>query len=209
MKVTLTGIGKKFNNDWIFREITWQFTPNLPTAIIGKNGSGKSTLLQLIAGNISPSRGIVEYTYQGKPISDADIFRYLALASPYQELIEEFTLRDMLEFHFSFKRLIDGFTLSRIIDLLAFPRSTRKQIRQFSSGMKQRVKLACAILSDTPLLLLDEPAINLDKPGLDLYEDLIRNYTGNRTVIVCSNAGRPDVPFSVKTLMIEDYQGRR
>lgn len=65
--------------------------------------------------------------------------------------------------------------------------AAHKQIRYFSSGMKQRVKLAQAIFSDTPLLLLDEPCTNLDTDGIQLYLGLIKSHAVGKLVIVSSN----------------------
>ena len=206
MTITLNGIGKKFNTEWIFRNLNASFEPGMGYAILGRNGSGKSTLLQVIAGNIYPTSGKINYSLNGKTIPDEQIFRHLALVAPYQELIEEFTLREMLDFHFSFKPLVDGLSVTKIVDLLAFPQSKSKQIRKFSSGMKQRVKLVCAILSDTPLLFLDEPTTNLDSTGIEWYMNLINDYGKNRTIIVCSNMQQVESGFCKESIQIEDYK---
>jgi len=152
MTITLNGIGKKFNTEWIFRNLTARFETGEGTVITGRNGSGKSTLLQVIAGNIHPTTGTIGYKLDGKKIPDTEIFRHLSLVAPYQELIEEFTLQEMLEFHFSFKPLVDGFTIPKIIDLLAFAQAKTKPILKYSSGMKQRVKLVCPSERYSPTL---------------------------------------------------------
>jgi len=206
MTITLNGIGKKFNTEWIFRNLTTRFEPGVGYAILGRNGSGKSTLLQVIAGNIHPTTGKISYFLNGNEVSDIVIFRHLSLVAPYQELIEEFTLREMLEFHFSFKPLVNGFSISKIVELLAFPLSKNKQIQKFSSGMKQRVKLVCAILSDTPLLFLDEPTTNLDSSGIEWYMNLINDNSKDRTIIVCSNMQQVESGFCKESIQIEDYK---
>ncbi|MFH1296750.1 MAG: ABC transporter ATP-binding protein [Bacteroidota bacterium] len=206
MTITLNGIGKKFNTEWIFRNLTAAFEAGERTVITGRNGSGKSTLLQVIAGNIYPTAGTIEYLQDGKRIPDTEIFRHLSLVAPYQELIEEFTLQEMLEFHFSFKPLVDGFTIPKIIDLLAFSQARTKPILKYSSGMKQRVKLVCALLSDTPLLFLDEPTTNLDKGGIDFYLQLIGNHARDRTILVCSNMQQAESGFCRREVRVEDYK---
>jgi len=206
MRIELQDVGKKFNTEWIFRKVSFIFEENTAAAILGRNGSGKSTLLQVVAGNLHPNSGQVIYTLGGKDISGDDVFRQLTMVAPYMELIEDFTLREMLEFHFSFKKLIHGFDLTGVTDLLGFTNVKHKQIRQFSSGMKQRVKLVTAILSDVPLLLLDEPTMNLDKSGIDWYLGLVNRYAGNRTVIVCSNLHQTESAFASKALQIEEYK---
>lgn len=206
MEVRLEQAGRKFTAEWIFRNLTHTFTSGSSHAILGRNGSGKSTLLQVIAGNLHPSAGTVQYSLNGNPVGPADVFRYISLSAPYQELIEEFTLREMLTFHFSFKQPLPGFGIERITEVIGLGRTGRKPIRQFSSGMKQRVKLACALFSDTPLLLLDEPTTNLDQAGTAWYTNLVGEYTAGRTVIICSNLHHSESEFCTSVLSIEDYK---
>ncbi len=206
MQIELNDIGKKFNTEWIFRKVSFSFPENSISAILGRNGSGKSTLLQVVAGNLHPNAGLVIYTMNGAEVPGNEIFRHLSMVAPYMEMIEDFTLAEMFQFHFSFKRFLQGFDMASATDLLGFTNVKHKQIRQFSSGMKQRVKLITAILSDVPLLLLDEPTMNLDKAGIDWYLDLIHRFAGNRTVIICSNLHQTESAFAAKSLLIEDYK---
>jgi len=207
LQILLEKTGKKFNTEWIFRDISFTFEKNQACAILGRNGSGKSTLLQVIAGNQSPTTGHVRYVEDGKEINNQQIFRYLTLVAPYQELIEEFTLPEMLKFHFSFKSLMPGVSLHDVEQILGFGKIYDKPIRLFSSGMKQRVKLILAILCNTPVLLLDEPTINLDQAGIEWYLDLIGKFTNDRIVIVCSNLRQQETAFCSVSLSIEDYKG--
>ena len=206
MNIFLDGIGKKFNTEWIFRAVSLELHSGETCAILGRNGSGKSTLLQIIAGNIHPTTGNIRYESGGREIPDNLIFREIALVAPYLEIIEDFTLDEMLDFHFSFKRYLPGFTAGRVRDILDLKVTKSKTIRQYSSGMKQRVKLALAFFSDVPLLLLDEPVMNLDKAGIDWYLQLVKEYTGKRTLVICSNQQAQDSAFAVKSLKIEDYK---
>jgi len=206
MRIELLDIGKKFNTEWIFRKVSFTFEEHSTSAILGRNGSGKSTLLQIVAGNLHPNAGQVTYIRDGKDVPGDEIFRHLSMVAPYMELIEDFTLSEMLKFHFSFKHFLPGFDIASITELLGFPDVKHKHIRQFSSGMKQRVKLIAAILSDVPLLLLDEPTMNLDQAGIDWYLGLIGNYAGNRTIIICSNQHQTESAFASKCLQIEAYK---
>ena len=206
MKILLENTGKKFNTEWIFRDLSFTFEENEACAILGRNGSGKSTLLQVIAGNLQPTSGTVKYIEGNKEISNQRVFRYLTLVAPYQELVEEFTLAEMLKFHFSFKPLMPGLSFSDIDKLLGFRNAGDKPIRLFSSGMRQRVKLILAILSNTPVLLLDEPTINLDKAGIEWYLELMAKFSNDRIVIVCSNLREMETAFCHTSLSIEDYK---
>jgi ABC-type multidrug transport system ATPase subunit len=206
LKLELLNTGKKFNTDWIFRNLSYAFEKDQAYAILGRNGSGKSTLLQVIAGSIHPTAGSIKYMVDGLEINDQDIFRYISVSAPYLELIEEFKLLEMLQFHFRFKTIFPGYNINKIIGMLGFKNEEHKPIRLFSSGMKQRVKLILAFLSDTPLLLLDEPTTNLDQAGTDWYLNLIHEFSKNRTVIICSNLQQLETSFCAGKLFIEDYK---
>jgi ABC-type multidrug transport system ATPase subunit len=187
MQISLSDTGKRFNRDWIFRHFSYQFTSSGTYAITGPNGSGKSTLLQVIAGAVAASEGTVSYDAGNKKVDTDAMFRFLSIAAPYQEVIEEMTLTEFLSFHQTFKPLVSSVSINEIVAMMKLEDAAGKQIRYYSSGMKQRVKLAQAIFSDTPVLLLDEPCTNLDEDGIQLYHQLIEGYTSNRIVIVSSN----------------------
>ena len=225
MRITLIDAGKRFNRDWIFRHLSYEFTQGHSYAITGPNGSGKSTLLQAIAGAIGISEGSAHYEtgfpatagspHSGEPSSHPSrdqrevppdqAYRHLSLAAPYLDLIEEYTVTEFLRFHRSFKPLIPSCTIEDIIARVGLDAAAHRQIRYYSSGMKQRVKLAQAIFSDTPVLLLDEPCTNLDTEGIGLYRQLIQDYAGDRMVIVSSNDVQ-EYDFCEKTLCILDYK---
>ena len=186
MKVSLTDAGKRFNRDWIFRHFNYQFTSGQSYAITGPNGSGKSTLLQVIGGSMQASEGKVEYE-NNSMIPGEKVYQQVSICAPYLDLVEEMTLIEFLHFHSHFKGWIANTSTDNIISQIELTDSKNKQIRHFSSGMKQRVKLAQAMFSDTSILLLDEPCTNLDAAGIELYLQLIRNQTKDRIVIVSSN----------------------
>jgi ABC-type multidrug transport system ATPase subunit len=111
----------------------------------------------------------------------------------------------MIEFHFSFKGRLQELSNTEIINLLGLEKSTHKEIRHFSSGMKQRLKLALAVLSDVQCILLDEPCSNLDKQSISWYQNLLNTYVANRTLIICSNQ-EYEYEICDKSLSIMDYK---
>lgn len=186
MKISLTNVGKRFNREWIFRGISAHFETGSSYAITGANGSGKSTLLQIIAGIMLPSTGTC--VLSANQNIDTDLhYQYVAYAAPYQELVEEMTGNEFLQFHQVFKPLLSGISKATLLKNIGLESAANKQIRYYSSGMKQRLKLAQCILSDVPFVLLDEPCTNLDEEGISMYHQLISTYTKDRCVIVCSN----------------------
>ncbi|HMH34195.1 MAG TPA: ATP-binding cassette domain-containing protein [Puia sp.] len=224
MRITLTNAGKRFNRDWIFRHLSYEFVTGYSYAIIGPNGSGKSTLLQLIAGAIGVSEGTVRYELTddslqltevhlnqkvlstvNRQLSSETVYRQISFSAPYLELIEEMTLKEFLEFHRIFKPFFSSLSIQQIMDLVLLKTAADKQIRYFSSGMKQRVKLAQAIFSDTPVILLDEPCTNLDVDGVALYQELMKSYCHDRLVIVGSNDVQ-EYGFCEERIDVTDYK---
>jgi len=205
MQITLQNIGRRFNREWIFKGIDHTFGNKESYAILGSNGSGKSTLLQVLNGSLAPSIGTLSYSFGGENVDVENVFRQLSLAAPYLELIEEFTLNEIIEFHFKFKSYKSGLDKTAVAEILNLQGSKHKPIRYFSSGMKQRLKLALAFCSDTPMLMLDEPTSNLDTQGIDWYLSLIEKYSADRLTIVCSNQEH-EYSFCKNRLSISDYK---
>src|ERR1700744_5676314 len=205
MTISLQNIGRRFNRDWIFRGIDYTFNNNKTYAILGPNGSGKSTLLQVLNGSLAPSTGILNYSYADTAIEISEVYKHLSLAAPYLELIEEFTLSEVIDFHFKFKSYKAGIDKTGVIELLAMENNKNKLIKYFSSGMKQRLKLALAFCSDTPMLMLDEPTSNLDNQGVEWYLNLVQKFAANRLTIICSNQEQ-EYSFCDEQLNITDYK---
>lgn len=187
MTIKLSNAGKRFNRDWIFRKTDYTFLGGHTYAITGSNGSGKSTLLQAIAGSLGISEGKVEWKVNDTAIDADRVYNYLTIAAPYVEVVEEMTAIEFLQFHQQFKPLIASVSIKEILSVVGLEKAANKQIRYYSSGMKQRIKLAQAVFSDVPLLLLDEPCTNLDIAGFELYNRLITEYAKSKTIIVSSN----------------------
>jgi len=205
MKIALQNLGRRFNRDWIFRDINFEFTPGNSYAVLGPNGSGKSTLLSVLNGSLAPSTGTITYQSGDKIVEAEQVFNHLSLAAPYLELIEEFTLTEVIDFHFKFKTRKAGMDNEALIALLDMPASKNKLIRYFSSGMKQRLKLALAFCSDTSMLMLDEPTSNLDAQGVKWYLNLVEQFAANRLTIICSNQEH-EYSFCRESLNISDYK---
>lgn len=205
MQILFQNIGRRFNQKWIFRGLNFTINKGCIYAILGSNGSGKSTLIQIIAGNLSASEGEIFYTLNGKNLNDEEVYKHISFAAPYMELFEEMTLKEMVGFHFKFKKLINGLNEDEAIKQMNMEKEQNKLIGNFSSGMKQRVKVGLALFSDTPLLLLDEPCTNLDEDGIKWYKSLMEKCATNRTVFICSNNEKEWVDFEGKIQMGDYY----
>lgn len=205
MTIKLSGVGKRFNTEWILRNLNLEFSAGGKYAITGPNGSGKSTLLQLAGGYLVPNAGVIEYYLDGKPLPAEKSQGYIAIAAPYLETIEEMTLQEFFQFHFSMKPCLPHISHQQIASSVSLAKAFHKQIRYYSSGMKQRVKLAQAIFSDVPLLLLDEPLTNLDAEGVSMYYALAEQYLTGKTVLVSSNDER-EFPFCTHQINITEFK---
>ncbi len=187
MKIIAENIGKKFNKEWIFRNFSFTLPQNQSTAITGANGSGKSTLLQLLAANIPSSEGTILYQKGAQELPADQIYVQLSYAAPYLELVEEMTVRELVNFHKNFKPFSADLSTDQFIAKVMLENAADKEIRFLSSGMKQRVKLGLALYSNTSILLLDEPTTNLDSKGIDWYLEEINKQLGKRLIIIGSN----------------------
>ncbi len=205
MKIELQGIAKRFRLEWILRKVDLQLESGASYAISGPNGSGKSTLLKILAGHLTPSRGTVSFTKAGQIIPKDEVYRHLCYAAPYVELIEEFTLKEAITFHQGFKPFVDGIGPEELIEILNFEKSRHKMVRDFSSGMRQRLKLALALCAEADLIILDEPTTNLDSQGVTWYRQLIDTYTRDRLLIVASNVD-VDFDFCQKRINVLDFK---
>ncbi len=188
MKIELTNIAKRYKSEWVIKNVTLVFEAAQRYAVTGPNGSGKSTLLKILSGHLTPSLGAIAFWSAQKKIPVDEVYRHLSYAAPYIDLIEEFTLWEALHFHQHFKPFCKNQQPADLLQILGFERAKHKPVRHFSSGMKQRLRLAMAICSDTPLLLLDEPTATLDRQGVIWYQSLIQEFVGQeRLAIVASN----------------------
>lgn len=205
MEIRLTNLGKRFSKEWIFRNLNVTFSGGDSYAITGNNGSGKSTLLKVISGFIPPTFGSVSYFRNGI-ILDPDLFyKEIAFVAPYLELVEEFTLREMLQFHFRFKKMVHDYSVSDLIGILGLAHAEDKPIHDFSSGMKQRVKLALAFYSEAKVVFLDEPTINLDAQGFRWYLDLADKLLVNRLCFIASNQ-KDEYEWAAHTICLQDWK---
>jgi ABC-type multidrug transport system ATPase subunit len=187
MRITTKNLSKRFNREWIFRDLNYQFDSPGTYAITGPNGSGKSTLLQVLWGQMVPSSGSLMCELNDQEITQPDFFKHVSIATPYMDLIDEFTLLEMVRFHFTFKEIQNNKTIDEIIDLLELNHARDKAIANFSSGMRQRLKLGLAFWSKCSALFLDEPTTNLDRKTIEWYSKHLANIPEETLILIASN----------------------
>jgi ABC-type multidrug transport system ATPase subunit len=188
MDILLKNISKRFGLSWVFRDISCAFKSGHAYAITGANGSGKSTLLKIVSGGLAPSGGQIQFQNSGgKVIYWSDAAPMMSFAAPYVDLVERLTLQEQVRFHYNFRKPLYGMDETTFLQAIDLEKQRHKQIRDFSSGMKQRLKLAFNFYTDSSVALFDEPTTNLDRHWSDWYNTEVSRLAKDRLVIVASN----------------------
>jgi len=205
MRITAKNLSKRFNREWIFKDLSYEFKLPGPYAIVGPNGSGKSTLLQVLWGQMVPTSGSLSYELKNQEIQQPDFFNHIAIATPYMDLIDEFTLLEMVKFHFSFKTVRDNRSIEELIELFGLQHARDKAISNFSSGMRQRLKLGLAFYSNCHVLFLDEPTTNLDRMAIEWYLNQLEQVPNETLVFIASNQEH-EYPINSQKIDILTYK---
>lgn len=195
-------ISKKFNQHPIIQQFSHTFQSGNQYGIIGNNGSGKSTLLKILAGYITPNSGSIAYHLNQQNIPADDVYKHLSFAAPYLDVIDDFTIEEQVHFHFTFKKCLLSQTTD-IFDIMQLPKE--KKIRDFSSGMRQKLKLTLSVLSAGELLLIDEPGSFLDTFAKDYFHQLLEKYGNKRLIMIASNE-KNDLVGCTEIINIEHYK---
>ena len=185
-------LSKRFGNQTVFKDFSFELIGPGLYAIVGRNGSGKSTLLKILSGLLSPSAGHVEVFINSKKITE-EYFKELSIATPYQELPEELSLSELVKFYQSF-RILNLPNKTHLNKNFLLPDTRSKPIKTFSSGMKQRVRLGLAFYTKASILFLDEPTSNLDQEGIDWYLSNVKSLSDQKLVVVSSNHQQEEYP---------------
>ncbi len=199
-EITAENIGKKYHSNWCFRQIDVKIASNEVLVIKGKNGSGKSTLLKILANILSPNEGNISHFVETKiPINQ--VFEHISYCAPYVELIEEFRAKEMIDFHFKFKTFEDINQENLFWEKWNLKGQANKFLTEYSSGMKQRLKLGLALASNSNFIFLDEPCSHLDKESVELYKTHILSLK-NKIIVIASNEPKEYEFLSHRSLTI-------
>ena len=205
--LTAEHVGHHFGRLLLFRELSVTLRAGETLAVTGANGAGKSTLLRILAGVLTPRTGRVTLAVNGDSVSVEERPLRAGLVAPAVGVYEELTARETLRFLARARRLPDP--AARIDEVLArvgLARRADDRVGTYSSGMRQRVKYAAALLATPPLLLLDEPAANLDAAGREMVASIAEAWRAQeRLLVVATN--RPDqAERHDRQLRIEDHR---
>lgn len=187
--LTVSGLSKEFNRRMIFRNVSFTISTGEALALTGKNGSGKSTLIKILSGVLTPFKGNVVFTVNGARIGPDDIKSAIGLVSPYLQLYDEFTGLENLLVLSSIRSngSIRAGRAEALLDRFGLAARQHDLVRGYSSGMKQRLKYAFALLHAPGVLLLDEPTSNLDAEGIDVVRQVVREQQKTGVLILATN----------------------
>lgn len=205
MNISLEKVGKRFVSGWVFRNITLEIREKTVVGVSGPNGSGKSTFLAILCGGLPVSEGKLHYSLAGGtgcPLGE--VFRYFSFAAPYTDVIEEMRLQEAIAFHLQFRPFRPGLSVDNFLGELGKGYNPDSRITGFSSGMKQRLKVALALYTDSEVVFLDEPTSNLDVAGVEWFKTILARFTGVATIVIASNV-KADLSFCEEEIRIDDY----
>jgi len=197
---------KTFNNRLVFNKLSFKLNSGDRFVITGKNGSGKSTLIKILAGVLTETSGKLEYFVNDKKVDRENYYQVVGLVSPYLVLYDEFTAFENLSLFSKIRGMkISDEVINEILKRVGLFERRNDLIRTYSSGMKQRMKYASAILHDPLVLLLDEPTSNLDQDGKNFVDELIFNFRKDGIVIVATNETQ-DFKYGDKIINLDDFK---
>ncbi len=195
---------KYYSSTLLFKDISFELGTGEVLGITGWNGSGKSTLLRIIAGLVRPSAGQVEMSYENEPIPKASRRKFLGMVAPALALYEELTALENMEFFCRVRGMsYDRKHCLNIMARVGLTEHAHKMFRNYSSGMKQRLKLVQALLHEPPLLLLDEPGCNLDSKGMKIVEEITLEQRRSGITVIASNEKR-EVDYADRVINLSE-----
>ncbi|MEW6051427.1 MAG: ABC transporter ATP-binding protein [Candidatus Zixiibacteriota bacterium] len=187
-KLTVEGLAKRFGPRKVFSDISFQLTTGQSLAVVGPNGSGKSTLLMVLLAGLRATRGRIEYTDGDRALDDAEIRARTSLVSPYLNLYDSLTAEENLTFFAAVSGgNITGKEINALLGRVGLEGRGDDLVGAYSSGMKQRLKYAVALLNKPAFLFIDEPTANLDDAGKRIVFDLVEEQRSKAIIIIATN----------------------
>lgn len=201
-------ITKKYNGKVIFKNVNINLTEKSSLVITGRNGSGKSTLLKVISRLIRLDKGSIELKINNEKIPAEKYFSKIGFFSPYINLYDELTGWENLDFFYDLKvagKNNKNEKIKYLLEKVGLFNRRNDLIRNYSSGMRQRLKLAFSVLNSPQLLLMDEPRTNLDEEGISVIYSIAEEQKERGILILATNEAE-DTALCSSSLNIENYK---
>ena len=201
-------LAKKFGRRLLFRSLSRVIEGGEVLAVTGSNGSGKSTLLRILAGVMTPSKGRVTLELEGRFVSTEGRPLNTGFVAPYLNVYDGFSATENLEFIAKARRLANASErIDEVLSFVGLEKRKQDRVKTFSSGMKQRVKFAAALLADPPMLLLDEPSTNLDEAGVKMVRSVISNQKEKGGIVILATNNAEEQAWCDASICVEDFRG--
>jgi heme exporter protein A len=181
-------LGKRFGSLKVFSGISFKLETGRSLAIVGPNGSGKSTLLLMLLGQYHPTAGKVTFERDSSALDEDAVRDSTALIAPYLHFYDHLTAEENLTFFANVAgKSLTGKQINSTLSRVGLEGRGDDPVGTYSSGMKQRLKYAAAVLKDSAYLFLDEPTSNLDQPGKEMVREIITEIRQKTIVLIATN----------------------
>lgn len=195
-RLSVSDLSKRFGSRKVFSGVSFDVLTGETLAVVGPNGSGKSTLLMTLLGEIRPSKGAVTFADDGGVLTETVLQRTTSLVSPYLNLYDSLSGEENLVFFSQVAGAhVTGKEINALLCRVGLEGRGSDLVRAYSSGMKQRLKYALALMNQPEFLFLDEPTSNLDEDGKKIVYNIIEEY-GRRAVVVIATNETEDQRFA-------------
>jgi heme exporter protein A len=204
VKLEVSSLKKIFDRKIIFKDVDFTLNTFDSIAITGKNGSGKSTLIKILANVFTQTTGQVTLTIDGKNIEKQYYYKYIGFVSPYLNLYDEFTGYENLKIIAEIRGLAET-NIEPVLKRVGLWERRNDLLKIYSSGMKQRLKIAFSIIHEPEILLFDEPTSNLDAEGVRLIDSIAEEYK-NRSILIIATNDEHERSLCDKEINLNNYK---
>ena len=207
IELAAEGIGQRFGRRILFRGLEFVARGGETLAITGSNGSGKSTLVRIVAGVMRPTKGSVRLTLESGQVPESERPFSTGLVAPYLNVYDGFSPRENLAFVARARRLSNARErIDAVLDRVTLADRADDLVGTFSSGMKQRMRFAAAMVADPPVMILDEPTSNLDEAGKATVTGIIESCVAEGRVVIVATNDPDEAAACDRTLRVTDFR---
>lgn len=207
LRLTARGLGQQFDRLVLFREMHFAAHHGEFVAITGANGSGKSTLLRILLGLLTPTVGAVQLQVDGQAVPRTERVQHMGLVAPYLGVYDALSARENLTFLAQARRVRRREArIEAVLDRVGLAARAHDRVGTYSSGMRQRVKVAAALLHRPPILILDEPSTNLDAPGRAMVQAVQDEHVQQGGLLIVATNHASETAGADQTIRIDAKQ---
>ena len=188
-KLIIDNVSKKFKQTTVLDHVSYEITSGVVLGIVGQNGAGKSTLLKIMSGLLIPTSGDVTLNGISIPKEANKTMDKIGFMVEEPSLYPFMTGSQILEYCMEMRNFTDKNHVEKIVIFLGLEEFLSKKIKKYSSGMKQRMAIACAVIHNPSVIILDEPTNSLDITGIKEVREYIKYLQQQgKTVILSSHS---------------------